>query len=610
MLKMCRKFSMTLLTIVLLLGITCLLIADNLGVEYAVAEQSLTPLPESAIAEKKEIANTPKTCLVLRDSTQENNDIFTEHVQEVLRQMRVGYDLVDVSKQDIPAFSGYRTAIVVFQHLEVLGDAVVELCDWVEQAGGGVMLFCTPDVSPVFRYLNYALGIVEGGLAYTEIQGMDLSADFMIGSKDFNFHWGDPMATALSVRLRDGVRVYASSDDDSRVPLVWASDYGKGRFVVNNHGLTEKATRGLTAAAYSLLEDTCVYPVINASAFFLDDFPSPVPMGDGQYIRKQYNRDISSFYSAVWWPDMLKLCEEYGVKYTGMIIEDYTEEIDGIFPRQTDTERFNHFGALLLKNGGEIGLHGYNHLPLCFTGFDFKDQVDYDTWNNEKDAVRAIEEVMDFTKTLFPEVNIVSYVPPSNILSAEGRALLAKQFPQLRTINSLYIEGAIEYSQEFCIADDGIVEFPRVISGTILDQYMYWDALNVLNLYYVNSHFMHPDDVLDEDRGAAMGWETLYGNLQRYVDWLYTAAPNIRNFTASDAAWATQRYDVLSVERTDADGAIHLRLGGFWDEAWLMVRCNAGTPGDVEGGAVEHVDGDYYLLHATSDQVTINMEEE
>lgn len=28
---------------------------------------------------------------------------------------------------------------------------------------------------------------------------------------------------------------------------------------------------------------------------------------------------------------MLKFCDDFGVKYTGLIIEDYTEEIDGIF---------------------------------------------------------------------------------------------------------------------------------------------------------------------------------------------------------------------------------------------------------------------------------------
>lgn len=71
------------------------------------------------------------------------------------------------------------------------------------------------------------------------------------------------------------------------------------------------------------------------------------------------------------------------------------------------------------------------------------------------------------------------------------------------------------------------------------------------------------------------------------------SAPNIRNVTGTDAGRATQRCDVLSIERTDEDNAIHLRLTGFWDEAYLMVRCNGKTPDNVEGGTIEHVGGDY-----------------
>lgn len=606
MLRMCKKFATTFLSIVLLLAVTGLLLADNLGVQYSVSANKLTELPASAIAEKKRIGEVESTCLFLRDSTQENNAVFTKHIREVLGQMRIGYDLIDVSRQAVPDFAEYRTVILAFQHLDVLGDTIITLLDWVEN-GGRVMLFCTPDGSPVYRYLSTYLGVEEGAVSYAQIEGMNLSDDFMIGSKGFRFHWGDPMATALSVRLSSKARIYAWSDDTSRVPLVWSMDCGRGRFVVNNHGFAEKTTRGLTAAAYSLLEDTCVYPVINASSFFLDDFPSPVPMGDGQYIRRDYNRDISSFYSNVWWPDMLKFCDDYGVRYTGMIIEDYTEDVDGLFHRQTDQERFRHFGALLLDNGGEIGLHGYNHLPLCFPGFDFKGKVNYKRWKTEQDAAAALREAIDYTHTLFPDATVSTYVPPSNILSAEGRRMLKANFPQIKTISSLYLEGEIEYSQEFCISEDGIVEFPRVISGAQLDQYMYWAALNTLNLYYVNSHFIHPDDVLDEDRGAADGWNTLYGNLNGYMDWLYTSAPNIRSLVASDSSCATQRYDVLSVERTDNEDGIHLRLGGFWDEAYLMVRCNGGEPGKVEGGSIEHISGDYYLLRASSDQVRIEM---
>lgn len=125
---------------------------------------------------------------------------------------------------------------------------------------------------------------------------------------------------------------------------------------------------------------------------------------------------------------MLKIAEKHGVRYTGVVIEDYSERTSGTFPRTTDTERFRYFGGLLLEKGGEIGIHGYNHMPLCPDGFDFLGKVDYETWPTANDMRSAIAELMDFTKTLFPKNTISTYVPPSNILSAEGRAMLARAF--------------------------------------------------------------------------------------------------------------------------------------------------------------------------------------
>lgn len=61
------------------------------------------------------------------------------------------------------------------------------------------------------------------------------------------------------------------------------------------------------AASYSLLQDAVAYPVINSAVFYLDDFPSPVPGGDGTYIRRDYGLSISDFYSQVWWPDLTQL---------------------------------------------------------------------------------------------------------------------------------------------------------------------------------------------------------------------------------------------------------------------------------------------------------------
>ena len=192
------------------------------------------------------------------------------------------------------------------------------------------------------------------------------------------------------------------------------------------------------------------------------------------------------------------------------------------------------------------------------------------------------------------------------ILSAEGRDILVRNVPELYAICSVYTEGNIEYVQEFELSDDGIVEFPRVISGGILDIYDRWSALNCLNLYYVSSHFMHPDDCLDEDRGAAMGWHQLYTNIRNYIEWLQSSAPDIRQLTASAAAAATARFDTVGVERTENEELIRLRLTGFWDECWMMVRCNGSyRPGKVTGGELKHIKGDYYLLCAASDIITI-----
>ena len=608
MLDMCKKFSVTFLTMLALLGVTGLLVLDNMGVKYEVQQQQLDDLPASVLSEKKLYDETAKTVLLLWNSEENYSEDYLTHAEEVLQDMRYGYECVNISCEAVPDFTAYETVITAFSNFDAMIDSVQELCRWVEEDGGGVVLMNVPTFSTVGQYVNRCIGIDVGGIDYERYNSICLSDEFMIGSEDFVFEWEDEDVFCSVVQLNESAEPHAWTNDEYPNPLLWMNPWGNGRFVVNNHGFASKATRGLTSAAICLAHPVSIYPVINASVFFLDDFPSPVPMGDGEYVRRDYGRDIASFYSAEWWPDMLTLNDAFGMRYTGVIIEEYSEDVDGKAPRPTDVDRFAFFGNTLLDYGGEIGIHGYNHMPLCFDGYDFMGQVDYNTWPNRGNMSAALQEVYAFTKELFPENEPRCYVPPSNILSEEGRRILKEEYPALKSVCSLYLPGDLVYEQEFEVAEDGVVEFPRVISGTVLGEHEYWAALNALNLYYVNSYFTHPDDVLDEDRGAAMGWEKMYENLTDYAHWLYGSAGNIRNLVATEAACATERYDVLSVERHDDESGIHLRLGGFWDEAYLMVRCSGtGTPESVTGGSIEPISGDFWLLHATSSQVTIHM---
>ena len=116
-------------------------------------------------------------------------------------------------------------------------------------------------------------------------------------------------------------------------------------------------------------------------------------------------------------------------------------------------------------------------IPLCLKGFDksfgdgyvqgtYDRLFDYGYWNSKEDMEAAMHELVRFTKKLFPQASASVYVPPSNIiLSEEARSILAEEFPDIKAIASIYFKGDVEYTQDFEVAADGLVETPRIISG-------------------------------------------------------------------------------------------------------------------------------------------------
>ncbi|MDD2958079.1 MAG: DUF2194 domain-containing protein [Lachnospiraceae bacterium] len=545
-------------------------------------------------------------CMLIMDSAQQVSVGAVEQFRQIFKDMKVSYDLVDLKKRIPTDYDGYKTVVLTISQLGAMGDRVLTLSDWVK-GGGRVLSTQTLEVDDGFRTLQNKIGIKECSGGNGLVDKLVISEKFMIGADTFGVE--DAYESALNVSLQDDCTVYMTTDGAYPIPLVWENSYGKGKFVIDNFGLCEKATRGFFAASYSLLEDVCLYPVIDASLFYIDDFPSPVPSGDGQYIREQYNMNVADFYANVWWPDMIHLSKTYGVKYSGMIIENYEDQVSGELKANTDSSRYHFFGDMLMSMGGELGIHGYNHQPLCLNNMDYEGETAYETWPSEKSMENAVKEVLRFAKDLFPEASVSTYVPPSNILSEEGRELLVTKFPQIKNIASIYFPGEQAYEQEFEVAEDGMIEVPRVISGCNLTDYMKMAAVSELNMHYISSHFLHPDDLLDPDRGAALGWETLKAYFTEYLDWLCQAAPGIRSLTGSEGAGAVQRFYQVDIDRVDEADGISLELNGFVDEAYLMMRVNAGEIGTVTGAELEHITGNLYLLHATADRVELNYAE-
>lgn len=577
------------------------------------SKQDLPILSREETQAHVKVASGDADTLLVYDTADDSSQEALSMFRAVMSEMRVSCNEVDLAERaGLPDLAGYtRVVLLTTTPVSRLPGIDTTLVSYVNE-GGSLMVATMPYSLGELGALREASGITA------ESTGEELAAasfkpaaSFMLGGGQ-TYTIEDPDTSSISVELADDVTVEAEvgadGTDSAGTPLVWERDIGSGKLVVCNLRYYGKAYRGVFSSAFSLLGDACVWPVINASTWWLDDFPSPVPQGDSQYIQRDYHMSVAEFYSNVWWPDVLELSRKHDFSYSGAIIETYEKRTSGSLGGSFSTDTYLYYGNQLLNSGGEIGYHGYNHQPLCGPNYAYVEDHGYSTWESTQEMSDSISELESFTSGLFEGETPVAYVPPSNILSDEGRSMLVQDHPEIRAIASTYLPGGDAYDQEFTVAADGEIEMPRIVSGEHLDSYMRMAALSELNLHYVNSHFMHPDDLLDADRGASEGWEALKGELEEYMDWVQSAAPDLTQVTASGMAARVQRFANATPAVTSEGDTLRISLDGFHDKCWLMLRTDGWTPTSAEGGNLTQVADGLWLLECTSDTVSVTRE--
>ena len=567
---------------------------------------------------KEQVVTKEQACTMLEDETlllySSKNVVSTsayEQFSVILDDMKIGTHRVDLAYEPIPDYQSYSVIIILFSDLSHIGEELIDICKWVYN-GGNVLLPLTIDENAYSAAIENRIGI-EASYGYTYVESMFIKEGFMIGGGKA-FQIPDAYEAARTVQLKpETTIVHVTMGKEDGVPLIWEAQYGEGKFVVDNFGMCDKAFRGFFAASLSLFGDVYLYPVINGSTFYLDDFPSQIPDGNSTYISRDYGTSIRDFYINIWWPDMMNLSDKYGIKYTGLAIECYDDAIDGTTDAKPDTGTFLNFGNMLLRKGGELGYHGYNHQPLCLTNRDYKGIYDYKTWTSYAAMEKAFQHLIDFCDELFPDVEMSVYVPPSNLLSEEGRQMLLQEFKEIKTLSGIYLpDDVLDFCllQEFEVDENGVVDQPRIISGCALDDFMTLGALSELNLHYVNNHFTHPDDALDPDRGAELGWAELCKSFEDYLKWLYTSAPELRNLTGSEFSAAVQRFVAIAPHKEISEDKMVVTIDNFVDDAQFIVRFNQKEPESVKGGTITRLTGNLYLLEADKSTVTVYFEQE
>ena len=560
---------------------------------------------ENGFGEQKPIASGNAYCVFYDKADAYSNRLKANAIQS-LEYMKMKTLEVNVEER-LEELSNCKVVILATDKIGHLGD--IENVEQYVHQGGYILFMSVLEPDDHYQILYRKVGVTSFH-DYINTKGIKLTSNVLIGEKDLVIDDEFITNTSLSIALADEAELLAKSYQD--IPLLWKSNYGEGAFMsFNGTLLQEKINRGFFVGALSLLEPNFIYPIFNLKVFFIDDFPAPIVRGTTQVIYDEYKKDIPSFYQEIWWPDMLKTARDYDLKYTGAIIETYNDRVEPPFDNidDKDTHYLISYGRELIDSGGELGFHGYNHQSLVMDK-EVSKVYGYKEWKKKSDMFKSIQELVTYTKNAFPQYTVTSYVPPSNTLSVEGREALKLAWKDLTVISSLYPQDGegVAYVQEFEVADDGIIEMPRATSGYYEKVYDRWAEANTMTGVGVFSHFVHPDDVISEDRSNNMGWEQNYELFNEYMSRVQHTYPWVRALPATEAALDMAKNIYSHVTWSHSEYAIEGHVTNYRSESFYVFRTTSNIK-SLTNCTVLTIDENTYLVTAKAANFKIELEE-
>lgn len=572
---------------------------------------------ESVHSEPHQGYEAEKPVLLLYSPGRENSEKYVNNLCGTLSYLKWEYEKLDISRTESVSYHDYSMVVIATDNMEQdMTDDARRILNYVADGGQFFFGMVQHDYGRRFQSIYHNLGIHEY-TDYEEYDGMYFNEDLLVGTAGQTLQSEELSNSCLRVSLQEDARVYLSVyrspvSEERTIPLFWTFDYKEGRVgVLKASFAAGDFFKGVLSGCLQAVRGTSMYPVINASCVFIDDFPAPQYDIESDVILKNYHRSVTEFYRDIWWPDMQKAASLYDVKYTGLFVATYDDVVDPEKFSFAEQTLMRYYGDSLLRGGHEMGAHGYNHQSLAEAG-QVPEELGYNSWKSLADMTAAVTELRSISEDLFPYNPLTSYVPPSNYLSDLGREAVKTALPDLKTISGLYTsegeEGSV-YCTRFEAADDGIVDFPRVTSGMKPTQYETLAWQSALTLHGVFSHFIHPDDILDPERSYGADWETLIDGFEELLADVNASAAGLRQLTASQAADAVHAYEDAKPYLTYEEDKILCTVDNFHGEVYFYLRTDAEPVAADENCTVTCLDADgeghYYVVCAKSPKVTI-----
>ncbi len=552
--------------------------------------------------------NAKDKFLVIYEDTNIETMFLKNKIEKMITDHKKNVDFIE-SKSFTGIAQDYTAVLLAVANLDAID---INLLRNYAQNGGTVTLMYRPMMGNNLQALKSDLGIYNIG-DDIETFGLKVLTDILVGGKGHQNKSIYVSNYQYIITLKNNVKVHITSSED--VPLLWENSYGNGKFVFyNGTYMSRKVYTGLMTAVLARSNDAYIYPVFGIKLFFIDDFPSPEPEGVFEKIYKEFGLTTAQFYRQVWWPEMLGYAQLYGAKYTGMIIENYNNNVQPPFEPLDDGKAKNNlitYGRELLKSGGELGIHGFNHQSLASEGYHL-DKLGYNAWQSQENMLLSLLELNRYIKDAYPQYTIRSYVPPSNILSPEGREAVLKAFPDIKVFSSLYIYGGSyknerPYIQDFERLDDGTYNIPRVSSGFVMTDNAWWSNISVINAQGIFSHFVHPDELYYENSTAST-WKEMSKGFKYIMETLKEKYGWLQPVTASEATAFMDNYFDAQYSTVLKDNVLTVYCENLQaTKTYYILRTDKKIK-SFKGCSVKKIDDSAYLLIFVEPTATVEFE--
>jgi hypothetical protein len=598
------KIILILLGIILIVGIVIQVLRLDLIIKFTDTGTGLYEIKEyktQKLSDEKIKAIKNDKYLIIYNENEEVSPGLASALEDVFKYMKKDCELKKI--KEIKELGQYKNVIITFEDgytVNFLSSLKRYLVN-----GGGVILAFRPALIMDEDGIYALLGIKDNR-GFTETNGIETLTNISIYPTKEVLLENKYQNSSLDVTLFEDTVIHAVSEED--IPLVWEYKYNAGKIMVfNGSNLFQKNNRGLVAGMLGMLNDSFLYPVYNTKMSHIDDFPAPVPVGNNEAIYKEFRRTIAQYYREVWWPDMVKISKLYNVKHSGFVIMTYEDDVTPPFEIKQDLDEvaFMVYGRELIKQGGEIGIHGYNHQSLALDGF-IKQDLGYKPWASTEDMKLGIDYVVDFSKQLYPGYKFYSYVPPSNILSPEGQIAVKRGMPDLKALCGLYEPSEEEdaYVTEIEILEDGILNMPRTSSGYHYSDEVKWSMVNSVTLHGYISHFIHPDDSLDSYRSKDKTWNQLIREFSDFYYDINKKYPWLRPMITYEAALEVESVLKTDIYIEEKEDEINILIDNYSAEVYFYYWNDKKPEFEGEARAIKVNDG-IYLIRASEPEFKI-----